>query len=671
MTIPVSPTLVFIPVPELIILYSISFPVAIFDIYMWYRSYSKKGINYRVMWSYLRSNFPRMVKQFFSYAIFQRKIVKNRYAGIMHLFIFYGFVILFIATALIALSHDILKPLIGVGILYGAFYLIFEVFTQIGGIILIIGLIMALIRRLTNFVPMHTTSEDYILLSGILVLALEGFFLGALKIALFRESFDVYRFVEWYLSYIFPYGSFSPAGIAVYRDLWMAHVITAFLVALYLPYSKLFHSLLSPTHVTKTVIRGNSYIGTPFILSEVMASGNYEVKVGAKNVKELSLEYMTAAMACTDCGRCERACPAYASGTGLDPRAVVQNLKKTVGTETDLVPAILTENAAWSCTTCMACVEECPVLIRPYNFVTETRRNLVMENRVSKETTAYLTNLYNTGNPLGSSPMDRDDLLQYAEKYSEDKEVLYWVGCMGAYDPKAKETAIAVMDLMKKAGVKFGILGSEERCTGETARRIGEEGLFQTLATGNIETFNKYGVKKIVTSCPHCYNTFKNEYPEFGLKAEVVHHSEFLAQLIREGKLKVRNSEAITTYHDPCYLGRGNGVYDDPRFIVSSSSNLVEMEKSRNSSFCCGAGGGNYWYRVDSEKAISHIRMEQALKTNASSVAVACPFCNAMLSDAARTMNVEDKIQVKDIAIIIRENLIEDQGKTDGAAQAD
>ena len=259
MTIPVSPTLVFIPIPELIILYSISFPVAIFDIYMWYISYSRKGINYRVMWSYLKANFPRMVKQFFSYAIFQRKVVRNRYAGIMHLFIFYGFVILFIATALIALSHDILKPIIGVGILYGTFYLIFEVFTQIGGIILIVGLLMAIVRRITNFVPMHTTSQDYILLSGILILALEGFFLGALKIALFRESFDVYRFVEWYLSYIFRYGRFSPSGIALYRDLWMVHVLTAFLVALYLPYSKLFHSLLSPTHASKTIVRGLRY----------------------------------------------------------------------------------------------------------------------------------------------------------------------------------------------------------------------------------------------------------------------------------------------------------------------------------------------------------------------------------------------------------------------------
>ncbi|BAB60563.1 hypohtetical protein [Thermoplasma volcanium GSS1] len=659
MTIPVSPTLVFIPVPELIILYLISFPVAIFDIYMWYRSYRKQGIDYKLMWKYLRSNFPRMVKQFFTYAIFQKKIVKNRYAGIMHLFIFYGFVILFIATSLIALSHDILKPLIGIGILYGSFYLLFEAFTQIGGIILIVGLLMALLRRITNFIPLHTTSEDYLLLSGILVLALEGFFLGALKIDLFRQSFDVYRFVEWYLSYIFPYGSMSPAGITVYRELWMAHVLTAFLVALYLPYSKLFHSLLAPTHASKTKILGNSAVGTPFLLADVAATGNYEVHVGAKKVSELSLEYRTAAMACTDCGRCERACPAYASGTDLDPRLVVQNVKKLVNTDSELVPVVLTENASWSCTTCMACVEECPVLIRPYSFVVETRRNLVMENKVSKEASAYLMNLYNTGNPLGSSPMDRDDLLQYAPKYEEGMEVLYWVGCMGAYDPRDKQIALTVIDLLKKAGVKFGILGSEEKCTGETARRMGEEGLFQTLAAGNIETFNKYGVKKIVTSCPHCFNTFKNEYPELGLNAEVVHHSEFLSELIKDGKLKVKNSGNIVTYHDPCYLGRGNGVYDDPRFIISSTGDLVEMEKSREKSFCCGAGGGNYWYRVENEKSISHIRMDQAIETKASTVGVACPFCMAMLSDAARTMNLEDKIQVKDISEIIKENLIE------------
>ncbi|MCL5874251.1 MAG: (Fe-S)-binding protein, partial [Candidatus Thermoplasmatota archaeon] len=206
-------------------------------------------------------------------------------------------------------------------------------------------------------------------------------------------------------------------------------------------------------------------------------------------------------------------------------------------------------------------------------------------------------------------------------------------------------------------GVNFGILGSEEKCNGETARRMGEEGRFQELVIQNIETFKKYNVKKIITACPHCYNTFKNEYPKFGLNVEVEHHSEFLADLVESGKLKVKKKDENVTLHDPCYLGRVNGEYDNTRFIVDSSGTLTEMEKSRENSMCCGAGGGNYWYKVKSQDSISHLRLQQALDTKAGKLAVACPFCNAMMDDASRSMDAQNKIQIKDIAEIIAEGL--------------
>ncbi len=251
-------------------------------------------------------------------------------------------------------------------------------------------------------------------------------------------------------------------------------------------------------------------------------------------------------------------------------------------------------------------------------------------------------------------------MLQFAPKFDGSQEVLYWVGCMGgAFDPRDNKTARAIIELLKKAGVSFGILGSEEACTGETARRMGEEGRFQELALQNIDTFNRYGgVKKIVTACPHCYNTFRNEYPELGLKAEVYHHSQFLSSLIESGRLKVKNSEVVTTYHDPCYLGRINREFEKPRNIVQSTSRLVEMERSRERSMCCGAGGGgNYWYKVQSQRKISQIRLEQAMSTGAKRLAVACPFCMPMLEDAVRTSNSEGRIEVKDIAELILENL--------------
>ncbi len=655
-----SPTLVFIPLIELIILYVTSFSVAIFDILWWYRSYSRLGIRVKDILIFLRKEWKRMIFQLFKYGVFHRKIVKDRFAGLMHLFIFYGMVILFISTSLIALSHDILKPILGFGILTGDFYLNFELWANFGGIILVAGLLMALYRRLIKRIKLDTVADDYIIIGSLLVLALEGFILGGLKIYLFRNYFDEYRFVEWEISFIFPYlGIHATNGIQLYRDLWFIHIMTAFAIAAYIPFSKLSHIALSSVGISVRNIKPRGEITTPFLLSEALVSGNFDLKVGAKNVSDLPLSKKIEAISCTDCGRCERACPAVMSGSDLDPRVILQNIKKTVyDGNVEMSNIIMSENAAWACTTCQACVEECPVLIDPHSFVIETRRNLIMESKIPKETVDYLNNLTYAQNPFGGVPSERDDLLNYAPKYESSMDLLYWVGCMGAFDPRGKENAKIVMELLKKGGVKFGILGSEEKCNGETARRIGEEGRFQELVNQNIETFKKYNVKKIVTACPHCYNTFKNEYPKFGLEVEVVHHSEILADLVKSGKLKVKKNPETVTLHDPCYLGRINGKFEDTRFILNSTGDLIEMKESGQKSMCCGAGGGNYWYKVKSDQSISHLRMKQVMKTNAEKLAVACPFCMAMMEDASRTMDLSDKLKVRDIAEIIKENLV-------------
>ena len=654
----VSPTLVFIPELELIILYVTSFSAAIFVLYWWYRSYSRLGISITAILDYIRKNWKAMISQALSYGAFHKKTVRNTYAGVMHLLIFYGMLILFISTSLIALSHDILKPLFHFGILTGTFYLNFEVWANTGGLMLMAGLCMALYRRLAKKVKLESFFDDYILISGLLILSIEGFFLGALKIALFRNGFDIYRYIEWYLSYIFPAGMNVNTAIQVYRELWLVHILTAFALAIYLPFSKFSHIVLSWTNVTIKKFHPRGELSTPFLLSEALETGNIDFTVGAKEVANLSTPMKIDSLACTNCGRCERACPAVLSGSDLDPRLVVQNVKAVVyNGKVEMVPGILSENAAWACTTCQACVEECPVLIDPHSFVIEARRNLVMENKISKEMGQYFNNLTNTQNPYGNSPSDRDALLKFGPKYDSSKEVLYWAGCMGAFDPRGKKIAETVMGLLTKAGVNFGILGSEEKCNGETARRMGEEGRFQELVMQNIDTFKKYNVKKIITACPHCYNTFKNEYPKFGLQAEIVHHSEFLAKLVDDGKLKVKKTDETVTLHDPCYLGRVNGEYDNTRFIVNSFGNLKEMEKSRQNSMCCGAGGGNYWYKVKSQDSISHLRMQQALDTKATKLAVACPFCNAMMDDASRSMDAQNKIEIKDVSELISENL--------------
>ncbi len=656
-----SPTLLFIPESELIADYVLSFAVLFFVLLEFYRRYRKAGMEFVPAVKYILKNFRRFVAQILNYGALHRKNIKNRYAGFMHLMIFYGTLILFICTSLIFLSHDILKNTVGYGILVGDFYLNFEVWANIGGLMLVIGLVMAMWRRLRKKVPLDTITQDFILISVFLLLALEGFFLGALKIALYRQSFDVYRFVEWPLSYIYaPLGLTGNTGIEFYRILWMAHVITAFGLAAYLPFSKLSHMFYSAVGIGVHPQKKRGEMSTPFILSEAMESGNFDFKVGARNVLDLDYFQKTDAIACTDCGRCERACPAVASGTDLDPRVVVQNIQRALWNgDAEMIGTVISENAAWSCTTCQACVEECPVLIDPQSYNLEVRRTLVMDNKLSKETSTYLNNLGNTQNPFGGSNADRDKMLEYGPKISEGMDTIYWVGCMGAFDPRYNKTARDVIEILKKGGVSFGLLGSEEKCNGETARRIGEEGRFQELVLQNMETFEKYGIKRIITSCPHCMNTFRNEYPKFGLKAEVLHHSEVIEKLLKDGKIKVRKTEQTVTLHDPCYLGRINGEFDHTRSIITRAANLKEMEKSREKSFCCGGGGGNYWYKVEKEESISKIRMKQALETKAKTLAVACPFCTAMLEDASRTMDADRDITVKDIAEIVRENMEE------------
>jgi len=652
-----SSTLVFINGTELIIDYVLSFAVVAFVFVWWYRSYSKMGITIRMMWNYFRHNAVRMVKQALVYGFFHKKNIKNRYAGIMHILISWGILILFIATSLIFLSHDLLKPTIHHGILIGDFYLNFEVWADLGGVMLVAGVLMAFYRRLRKKVLLDTKNEDYIILFGLLLIALEGFFLGALKIYLFRQWFDVYRFVEWPMSYLFNGMSFSN-GVEIYRIMWLVHVFTGFLLAAYLPFSKLAHMALAMVMVGEKRIKKRGELPTPFILADVLQSGEFNFQIGTKTISDIPSIQKVDALACTDCGRCERACPAFIAGSDLSPRSVVQNIKKNIYDSGTAIGSLLTENATWACTTCQACVEECPVLIEPFSFVMDYRKNLVMESKVSKQASTYFNNLTNSQNPFGNSPFERDKLLDVAPKYDDTKEYLYWVGCMGAFDPRDNKTARTILDLLNRAGVSYGILGSEEKCVGETARRMGEEGQFQELVTQNIETFKAHSVKKIITSCPHCYNTFKNEYPKFGLDAEVIHHSKFLADLVGSGKLKVRKTQETITLHDPCYLGRVNNEYDNTRALVNSSANLKEMAMSREKSMCCGAGGGNYWYKVESQDSISQIRLRQALDTGATELAVACPFCMPMMEDASRTLNAEDRIKVKDVAEIISENLI-------------
>ncbi|MEM1725064.1 MAG: (Fe-S)-binding protein [Thermoplasmata archaeon] len=372
--------------------------------------------------------------------------------------------------------------------------------------------------------------------------------------------------------------------------------------------------------------------------------------MGIEKLTDLKPIQRLESLACTDCGRCERACPAFAAGRELSPRVLMQTLKSNVGQEIDFIPILFSEEFIWSCTTCQACVEECSGRIDPQSFLLEMRRDLVFKSKLDKQKVQFLNNLTYTRNPLGNSPSERNVWIDKSKKFEND-EYLLWIGCMASFDPRTKNVAESLINILKEANVSFGVLGEEESCCGEAARRLGEESRYQELVMQNVTVFKTYNVKKIITICPHGYNTFKNEYSKFINGLEVYHHSQIIEKLIKDGKIKVDKSKVTFTYHDPCYLGRINGEYSAPRFILSKTANLVEMERSKSKSFCCGGGGANYWYKVNEKEPISQIRLKEA-ESKSKNIAVACPYCLGMLEDASRTLGKEDVI-IKDIAEIV------------------
>jgi Fe-S oxidoreductase len=336
----------------------------------------------------------------------------------------------------------------------------------------------------------------------------------------------------------------------------------------------------------------------------------------------------------------------------------------TVGAASSIMPNIVNPEELWACTTCRACVNECPVLIDHVDAIVDMRRHMVSEGKLDRPKKDLLTNLGNSANPYGLPQSDR---MKWAEglgvktaKEQPDFELLYWVGCSGSYDPRNQAVSRAIVKILQAANIRFVILGTEEKCNCESARRLGEEGRFQQSAIELVEIFKKYSVKTVLTQCPHCFNTFKNEYPEFGTNFTVLHHSQFIEHLIKTGKLKLKpGTKGTITFHDPCYLGRYNGVFTSPREIISSLAPgaTVEMKQSREGSFCCGAGGANFWYKVEQKKKVGAIRFEEALATQANTLATACPFCTSMLEDASVAAGAKESLTVRDIAELVAEQI--------------
>jgi len=466
---------------------------------------------------------------------------------------------------------------------------------------------------------------------------------------------------------------------AWHTGFFWAHWLTVVFVLLIIPYTRYLHVIAS---IFNGILRNPQRMGT---LKTVDVEKEMEKEEPfASKVDSLTWKQNLDLYSCVVCGNCQELCPAYDTGKPLNPKKVIQDLKKQLlksgpamvaakakgekaadDVNVALAGNVITEDEIWSCTTCGACDTVCPVWVDHVDKIVDFRRNLVMAQSVMPETAkTALEGIEKRGHPWRGTTLGRTDWAEglNIKTLSEDAnvDILFWVGCTEALEDRSVKIAQSFAKIMQQAGVKFGILGTEESCCGDPARRLGNEYLFQMQAQQNIEVFKGYNVKKIVTACPHCYNTIKNEYPQFGGNYEVIHHTEFINSLISEGKLQInKGNYGKVTYHDSCYLGRHNEIYQPPRQILKSlpGVKVVEMERNKKRGFCCGGGGGRMWLEERIGTHISETRIQQVLDTKANLVATACPFCAQMFDDAIKAKQAEEKLKVKDFAELIVESI--------------
>lgn len=611
----------------------------------------------------------KRVKSVLLFGFGHKRTLSETYPGISHFILFWGFVVLFLGTLIIFLQEDVFSPIFNLFFLHGSIYLWFSLILDLFGLLAIIGVLLALYRRyIIKPDRLDNIFDDFFSLILILLVLITGFLTEGTRIASTRPDFERWSFFGWQIAKLFnPLWTESNSLLIWHRVFWWIHLGLAFLFIGYLGYSKLLHIFSSSLSV---FFRSFEPKGK---LKPILDIENQE-SFGVSKVEEFSWRQLLDADACTRCGRCQDICPAYLSEKPLSPKKLIQDLKtnlllssKNLKKENpeEKRPVLIGESISvdelWSCTTCFACQESCPVFVEHLQKVIDLRRYLVlMEAKLPQEVTAVFKNMETNYNPWAFGFATRADWAEGLEvkllSEDSDVEILFWVGCSGSFDDRSKKVSKALVKILQKANIKFGILGNEEKCCGEPARRIGNEYLGQILIQQNIEVLKNYGVKKILFTCPHGYNTFKNEYPQFGGEFEVFHHTDFILDLIQKGRLKIgKKINGDLTYHDSCYLGRYNDIYDPPREILKhiSDGKIKEMERKREKSFCCGAGGGRMWMEENLGKRINQLRVMEAEKTSAKTIASACPYCLTMLSDGIKEKGLEEKLEVKDIAELV------------------
>ncbi|PEA52992.1 hypothetical protein CON64_20830 [Bacillus pseudomycoides] len=636
----------------------------------------------------------------------QKKLLKDKKSGIMHVMFFYGFILVqfgaidFIWKGLAPGSHLPLGPL----------YSAFTFFQEIVTLVILIAVFWAFYRRyiekLVRLKRNFKAGLVLIFIGGLMLSVLLG---NGMGIIWHGEELSWSEPIASAIAYLFS-GIGETVAIALFYFAWWMHLLILLTFLVYVPQSKHAHLIAGPANVYF------SRLTNPGKLEKIDFEDETQETFGVGKIEDFKQTQLIDLYACVECGRCTNMCPATGTGKMLSPMDLILKLRdhltdkgaavtsrapwvptvafnNTKGNQLAMMAAgdgqhesaaalaynpsligdVITETEIWACTTCRNCEDQCPVMNEHVDKIIDLRRYLVLtEGKMDPEAQRALTNIERQGNPWGLNRKERETWRTMEEEVSiptvkektkagEEFEYLFWVGSMGSYDNRSQKIALSFAKLMNEAGISFAILGNKEKNSGDTPRRLGNEFVFQEMASKNIEEFEKAGVKKIVTIDPHAYNTFKNEYPDFGLQAEVYHHTELLAQWVKEGRLKpVHRVEETITYHDSCYLGRYNEVYEAPRNILKAipGVKLVEMERNRETGMCCGAGGGLMWMEETAGSRINVARTEQALATSPTMIGTGCPYCLTMISDGTKAKEVEERVQTLDITEILERSVI-------------
>ncbi|MCG3140615.1 MAG: EtfAB:quinone oxidoreductase [Anaerolineae bacterium] len=621
------------------------------------------------------------LKNFFVYGALTKKVAgENQPAGFMHLNLMWGMILLFIGTALATIDWEIARLIFHFRILQGGFYFLYKFTLDIAGFVALAALCVALYirykqkpRRLWGYDDgkLHFDDDLWVTLS-FLVLVVTGFMIESLRIAATQPWWAVYSLVGNALSNVwkpFP----EQFLLSLHISTWVFHAWLTFFLIAYFPLSKWFHVFASSTN---TLFKQPA----PNAIAPIRNIEDLET-FGVGKFQEFSWKQVMDFDACTRCGRCQAVCPAATTHKALSPKMIevkLQDYSKQFmlpflpfmaapksGELKPLHEGVITAQELWDCTTCMACVHACPVGIDQLSTIIDLRRYLTLtEGAPQSPSDKAMNSMERQGNPYGLPKASRwDGIKDLGVEFAQpgvEYDVLYWVGCAGAYDARNQKVTRAMIQIMRAAGLKFAVMRAE-RCNCESARRLGNEYLYQMATTENVENFGALSFKRIMTACPHCFNTIKNEYPQFEGNYEVIHHTQLIAELI--GNRVINPKQNITetiTYHDSCYLGRYNNIYDPQREILKALSvgeNLVEMARTRDKGLCCGGGGGRMWLEENTGERINNVRVQDAVAVNAKTLASGCPFCMTMLEDGAKATGVDEQIARKDIAELVAEAL--------------